>query len=202
MNRFNRDSDSFIRGERVAWLDRFADSLEAKSKTAVEVARERDQTAMSLQDQIQNIMGNPKKSVNQKVEELQERTGLKSYLNKVYSSYQKKAQERIFPEYSEYLEEKIKQFIHNLVSTHHGYIPVLAVQEEILNHFSNMGVLSNDINTRQVASFINNVIINEQSLHGKPYEVSNELGKNLGLSHMDGSDPENSDFMHNLMPQK
>ena len=73
---------------RVDWLNEFVKNIEKadnNSKTAVEAARERDKN-QNLLDQIVSIVsGKPvlnRNTVDSKVQELQERTGLKEYLKR------------------------------------------------------------------------------------------------------------------------
>lgn len=72
--------------QRVTWLDRFAESY-ADGKTAVEVARERMEV-IPLHEQIQSIMngGPTHRTVEDAVQDYQERTGLLDYLKQAKAS--------------------------------------------------------------------------------------------------------------------
>jgi len=76
-----------------AWLDSFARQLAVKeSKTAVEVARERNQ--QSIYQQMSALISNPTgsskfSSVDEIVEDYQNRTGLSEYLKKIQSAPKK-----------------------------------------------------------------------------------------------------------------
>lgn len=76
-----------------SWLDQFAEKYaEKEGKTAVEVARERTQDIPSIHDQIQSIMnGRPThRTVEDAVQDYQERTGLTEYLKSAQAGDQVK----------------------------------------------------------------------------------------------------------------
>jgi hypothetical protein len=196
----NRNAYDYIRSERVDWLDQFADKINEASKTAVEVARERNDR--SIHEQIHSIMNNSSRTVESVVKDMQERTGLKSYLQSLSKEKAKIAQiqsDRLFPDLIEDLEESIKNFIDNNIATHHGQTTVPAVQHEVLSIFKNSGIQPNHLDRESVVSYINKAIAKAQSL-SPSWAPNMNLGKGVGVVDVDAEDPQNTDFMHNLMP--
>lgn len=179
------------------WLDRFAQTLkQQEAKTAVEVSRQQ-----SMFDQINSIMGNKPihATVESKVQDLQERTGLKAFLQITSSGTAAKvAQVSLFPNINEDLKNKIFHFIRNLVETHRGLVPVPAIQEEILNTFRLQGVQTQDINAPEVAKFISDIILEVRQKNPSTESNVSEIGRGVGVSIED--DGSNSDFFKGLLP--
>lgn len=197
--KINRNAYDYIRSERVDWLDQFADNINKASKTAVEVARERNE--QSIHDQIHSIMNNKSgRTVDSVVKDMQERVGLKAYLQSLSKENSKVAQvSRLFPELGNDLEDSIKSFIDNNVATHHGQTTVPAVQHELLSIFKNSGLHQDHLDSQPVVEYINKVIAREQGL--RPSQApAMDLGKGVGVVDVDAEDPENTDFMHHMMP--
>ncbi len=195
-------------GERVGWLDRFADNYE-KQKSAVEVARERSQR--SLYDQISSIVSGSSArhaSVESKVQDLQERVGLTEYLKRI-SSEREENTKTAAGEFADTLEnvddelkERIATFCKNKIETYRGHISVPAIQEEIIVTFKIQGVQPQDINDPQVATVINAMIKEEQDRNPESGTISD---KNLGLGvgvELDDDEGANSDFFAPFMPNK
>jgi len=188
---------------RVDWLDQFANRLNSYSqdpKNAVEVARNRDS---SYYDQITSIVSkqSPFASVEAKVQDLQERTGLKAFLQSKSSDNKKIAQEvkSLFPKSSQELNNKISNFIKNFIETHHGEINVPTVQHEISNIFKADGIQSQDINNPEIAKYISDVIIDVKKKNPVNDANTDDIGKGVGIMSVD-DDGSNSDFFKSLLP--
>ena len=180
--------------DRVNWLDEFADLYgkyhEKDTKTAVEVARERQEP--SLQEQISAIMGQTH-TVESKVKEMQERTGLTAYLKR-YAS--KNNCDKAFSELGSEMKNDIISFLKNKISAHHGQINVPALQYDVLNTFKQHGVQPQHVNTEDVACCISNLIEDELRLN-PPTRVSNS---DLGRVDMNmEEDGDNADYFKGLM---
>jgi uncharacterized protein (DUF849 family) len=195
----NRNGHDYIRSERVDWLDQFANNIDKASKTAVEVARDRSE--QSVHERIHSIMNNQSgRTVESVVTDMQERTGLKSYLQSLSNEKSKVAQvHRLFPDMATDLEDSIKSFIDNNIATHHGQTTVPAVQHEVLSIFKNSGIQPDHLDNEPVVTYINKAIARQQGL--SPAQVPDmDLGKGVGVVDVDAEDPANTDFMHNMMP--
>lgn len=196
-----RNNHEYVRSERVNWLDEFADNLAKQSaRSAVEVARERA-SQMSIYDQIHSIVDRPTyRTVEGVVQDYQERTGLVNYLQQVLADQkeQKKTAsdtpslDRLGPQ----LKNDILSFVHNIITTHHGFINIPTVQYEILTNFAQKGVNQDDIYTEDVMQKISQMIAAERAQH-PTVENIDQLGRNVGLQ--DGSEEnENDDFMSSV----
>ena len=195
-----------LSGERVGWLDRFADNYEKQQKSAVEVARERSQK--SLYEQITSIVsGNNSRyaSVESKVQDLQERVGLKEYLKRISSEKEentKLAAEEfsgVLENVNDDLKEKIATFCKNKIETYRGHISILAIQKEIIETFKNQGVRPQDIDDPKVAEIINTMIKEEKSNNPDQQVNDMNLGKGVGIN-LDDDDNANTDSFGALMP--
>ena len=191
----------YVRSERVGWLDQFADSINEASKTAVEVARNRSER--SIHEQISSIMNNKSgRTVDSVVKDMQERTGLKAYLQSLHKEKGKVAQVqnyRLFPDLNKTLEDSIKSYIENNIATHHGQTTVPALQHEVLEVFKNSGVNQDHLGSEAVVEYINKAIARAQSLNPSSAPAM-DLGKGVGTVDVDTEDPGNTDFMHSMMP--
>lgn len=186
------------------WLDELAVNLEKQSKTAVEVVRERN---ISLYEQLSGLIGggpiNSHKTVASKVNEYQDKIGLKEYLKTLSKDKVKTAQEvassdgQILPAYPTALRDKILVFLENKIKSSKGFISLPALRTEILELFRNEGVKPEEINDPDLAKFIHTQLMNERSKHPEP-PVSQNLGKDVGL---DLEESDNSDFFAGLMPK-
>jgi hypothetical protein len=181
VNKISRDSYDYVRSERVDWLDQFADNINQASKTAVEVARDRQET--SIYEQINSLMNNKQsneRTVDSVVRELQERAGLNVYLESRSSNENEKtAQESVFPNLPLDVQKDIYNFVKNNIETHHGQISLPAVQHEIIEIFKHKGVNPEDVNNEKVARFINDLLMQEMRLN--PTINNNvEIGKGVG----------------------
>lgn len=203
-------------GDRIDWLDSLAQDLAKKEttadpKSAVEVARARNN--QSIIDQINSIVGNKPRhsSVEGIVQEMQERTGLKEYMKRMSSTEPKQGKvaaipneevkkKIIFEKFGPSIREKIINFVKNRIATHRGRVPLPAIQDEIINTFRNDGVQPQDVNNPEVAGFINQVIIDERR-NTPSLDVNDvNLGRGVGVQDMDDDDGSNSDFFRGLLP--
>lgn len=206
-------------GDRVDWLDSFAKKIELASKSplnAVEQARVRDQH--SLLDQISNIMSKQVRntaSVEDKVQEYQDKTGLKEYLRRMSAAKEeerkKTAQENAdnvveeLPESFNKLSDKVKQdiktFIRNKCETHHGNIQVPALVEEVSRTFRQAGVQPQDVNDMQFEKFISDQIAKAKKRSPMADEHNTNLGLGVGLD-SNNIDSSNLDVFEGLTPVK
>lgn len=211
------------RSDRVDWLDSFARKIEQISnhpQTAVEAARSRDQ--QSIVDMIGSIMNgrqhsNGASTVESVVQDMQERTGLAEYLRRVKSSkdsVEKIAQEvhsegqkisndlpDSFSDLPEKTREDVKNYINNLVETHHGNIHVPAVVESVIQTFRLQGVGPKHINEMTFEKYISDQIMSQKQKNPSAEEHNTNLGKGIGIDTND-VDTSNTDMFEGLMPAK
>lgn len=202
-------------GDRVDWLDAFARKIEEVSKSpvnAVEVARARDQR--SLLDQISSIVSRqagPSFSVEDKVQEYQDKTGLKEYLRRMSAvkeeERKKLAQEDQselpdnFSKFPENIKNDIKTFIRNKCETHHGNIQVPALVEEVSRTFRQSGVQPQDVNDMHFEKFISDQIARAKARSPSTDEHNNNLGLGVGIDN-NNVDSANLDVFEGLTPVK
>lgn len=203
------------RGDRVDWLDAFAKKIEEASKspaTAVEQARARDQR--SLVDQISLIMSrhvSNSSSVEDKVQEYQDKTGLREYLRRMSEAknfqQKKTAQEEIeklpsnFDKFSDKIKDDIKNFVRNKCETHHGNIQVPALVEEVSRTFRQVGVQPQDINDMQFEKYISDQITKAKKRSPTSDEHNVNLGLGVGIDN-NNIDSANLDVFEGLTPVK
>ena len=117
--------------DRVNWIDSFADSY---AKNAVEVSRERNQ---SLMDQINSIMNTKGQvSMESKLQDLRERTGLNTYLKQASQS----STDVPFQNLPQPLQDKLFSFIDNCISSNNGHVSIPSLQEQLYSTFRTDGV--------------------------------------------------------------
>lgn len=202
-------------GDRIDWLDSFAQKIEQASKSplnAVDAARSRDQR--SLLDQISSIMSRQSRqssSVEDKVQEYQDKIGLKEYLRRMSAHEEdrkKIAQEdsmgelpKNFDKFSDKIKNDIKTFIRNKCKTHHGNIQVPALVEEVSRTFRQMGVQPQDVNDMQFEKFVSDQISIAKAHSPSVDEHNVNLGLGVGVDN--GSvDSSNLDIFEGLTPVK
>lgn len=197
--------------ERIDWLDNFADRIAKVSsdpRTAVEAARTRDQ--QSIMDQISSIMSGKATSANSvesKIQDMQERTGLKEYLRRMKSAQEHSEDmskiDRLpesFADLPESTQNDVQNYVKNLIETHHGNIHIPAIQESVIQTFRLKGVHPKHINDQAFEKYISDCILDQKKKHPSFEEHNSNLGRGVGL---DGEiDPENNDFFSSLMPVK
>jgi hypothetical protein len=180
------------KGERVNWLDQFA---EAFSKTSVQPYEKEEIPLSKLQNQVlgRGVYG---KTVESVVKEYNDKIGLNEYLKTISQRKVASSAEEIFPEVDKNLRDKIINFIRNNVETHRGKISVPAIQYDVLNTFKNNGITDTDVNEPGVASFISEVIAYEDGKNQR-FDNSVDLGRGVGIE-IDRND--NADALKGLMP--
>lgn len=210
--KISRNGHEHESGERVDWLDAFARKIEEASKAptnAVESARLRNQN--SLVDQISSIMSrNGPPSVESKVQDYQDKIGLKEYLRRMSATnedLQKKlaAEESKLPEsflkLPENVQQDIKNFIRNKCETHHGNIQVPALVEEVSKTFRNAGVKPQDVNDMHFEKFISDEIMAAKKRNPSSDEHNSNIGLGVGVDRHE-IDSSNSDIFEGLAPTK
>lgn len=198
-----------LSGDRIDWLDSFAQKIENVSnatnasvpRTAVEVARRRNY--QSIIDQISSIVGGKAQpnAVEAKVREMQDRTGLNEWLKRqaqVESSLPEDP--NLFGKVPESVKEDIKNFIWNLISTHHGNIQVPAVVEEVSRIFKSKGVTHQDVNDMAFEKYISDQIVKAKKNEPMAEEHNTNIGRGLGVEKE--VDPESGDAFSGLNPVK
>lgn len=181
------------RSDKVPWLEAFFQNQ--AGKTAVEVARSRN-----MNDQISSILFGPQGTVESKVQELQERTGLKAFLSQAQGGTPKSAEVNFLPKLNPDLRNKIMNFIQNKVNAHHGLISVPAMQEEVFNTFRNEGLSPQDVEEPDFNRYISNSILELQQ--HSPNEDLSQLGKGVGDSDLNEAMTQNQDFWAGCQPAK
>src|SRR3990167_3110466 len=195
-------------GDRVDWLDAFARKIEEASKSprnAVEQARARDQR--SLLDQITHIVSRQPQhsSVESKVQEYQDKTGLREHLRRMSAKEEalaKTAEE--LPESFKKLPDKvvddIKNFVRNICETRHGNIQVPALVEEVSRTFRQAGLQPQDVNDMRFEKFASDEISNAKKRNPGTDEHNANIGLGVGVDN--DVDSANLDVFEGLMPIK
>jgi hypothetical protein len=181
---------------RTAWFEDFVKSLASNQEVQVASA------TTNMTDYIASIMGEKRKNatVAEVVNQYQELTGLKSYLQSIYHPTIKQAQDAsaIFANVKPDIKEKILAFVKNRVEAYKGFVSILAIQEELLNSFRADGLLPQDVYDRTVSEYLFQQIEQEKSKHPNN-ENTNLVGKRWHDSFED--EGANNDFFHNLEPK-
>lgn len=203
--KLNKNSYEYARGERVDWLDAFAENYAeatkiAPDKTAVQVARERQQ---STYDQISSIVGNTFQhaTVESKVQEMQERTGLTAYLQSMASMTPEEGAQKIldvFAQFGPKMQEDLMNFCKNKIAAHRGQISIPAIQHDLLATFRQHGIQPQDVNNEDVARCISGLIVDELKMNPPTDVSSTELGK---VDNLEEDDNESADFFKGLQQQ-
>lgn len=217
--KITRNNWDYERGERVDWLDAFARKIEDASKeprTAVEQARARDaQDYQSLFEQITSIVSRQsgrQNAVETKVQEYQDKTGLKEYLRRMNAAKEeerkKVAQDpeigqlpKAFSKFPPKVQEDIKNFIRNKCETHHGNIQVPALVEEVSKTFRNAGIQPQDVNDMHFEKFVSDEISKAKERNPTSDEHNVNIGLGVGIDDKD-VDSANFDVFESLTPAK
>ncbi len=197
--------------KRIAWLDDFARKEIEKEKKAQSSSNFSDKEN-SLINQINSVLYPSQKPTTLAglIQDLQERAGLKEYMKIVSTkeNAQVKSASEVIPECLKKLPPDIQQtvmnFIVNKVKTYHGNVSIPAIQLDVLNIFRHQGVSAQDIESAEMAAWINQIIIDEQKNSPSRNDVNNSIGLGVGTAN-DGKhegDGQNSDAFINLMPSK
>ena len=174
--KINNSSYEYFRGERVNWLDAFADNYaKTESESVVDVARKRSQ--LSVHDQISAIVGNSGHTVESKVKEMQERIGLTEYLKRMASEKDDPVKVVVFAKFGPKMRDDIMNFCKNKISSHRGQIAIPALQHDLLQMFKQHGVQEQDVDNDDVADYLNKLIVAELQLHPVTNTGNSQLGK-------------------------
>lgn len=193
-----------ITSQSTSWFDecllKMSEQLNAKDKNIVEQSRERQ--AQSVLDQI-NLMltSRPSETVESKVQELQERMGLKQFLKQESEKDLQQipkfaflvSENELFLKLKPHIRENILQFIRNIIENSRGIITIPAVQANVYDIFKNQGLQLEEINDEKVLRYINQIIAEFQARNVS--ETSDmSLGKGLG----NDESGENTDYFQGM----
>lgn len=211
----NKNDFEFDSGDQnlPSWLKSFADQM-SNNKTAVEVARERNESS-SFFDQISNIISGKSRfaTVESAVEDMQKRTGLAEYLNKLQASANKTRDERLRSaaqlinqnqEIPDLVKKNpdIKNFIEDRIAAKHGRISKHAIQLDLESFFSNSpGIEKKDLLDPALLNYIQNKIDEISSRYPSTDDYSN-MGKSTANESQDKDDSLNNDAFHWAEPNK
>lgn len=207
-------SEPIESAERVDWLDAFARRLAATPaapKDAVEQARKRDAT--SIYDQISSILSRKPhfSTVEDKVQDYQDKIGLGNYLSRMSSSKEEEARKKLagefevdlpdsFSKFSDKDRDDIVRFIRNKCETHHGNIQVPALVEEVSQTFRQRGIQPQDVNDIKFEKFISDEILKAKQNSPSPDENNVNIGLGVGLEN--DIDVNEGGLFDSLMPVK
>lgn len=197
--KINKNSYEYARSERVDWLDTFADqyaedSKASPDKSAVQVARERQY--QSMHEQISSIVGDSTHAtVESKVQDMQERTGLTAYLQSMATDQHVQKAMNVFAQFGPKMQEDLMNFCRNKIAAHRGQISIPALQHDLLATFRQHGIQPQDVNNEEVARCISGLIVDELKMN-PPADVSSpDLGK---VDNLEEDDNESADFFKGL----
>lgn len=185
--------------KRTDWLDGFANSIvnaaEKPTDNAVEAARARQ--SQSVIDSIRSIVSKEPvfSSVAGKVQDLQERIGLKEWMKRKEIIAAITAEASI----DEQLKVDIEIFVKNKIETRHGNIHVPALQEDVLTLFKSRGITAEDVEDPNFEAYLFNEIRRIKDMN-PAHDNLKDLGKGVGVG--TDSDRCNSDFFDSLSPTK
>lgn len=177
------------------WLEDTLNAI-AKAQESVEaqtiVEQGRDRSSSFL-DQINSILS-PKQSVEGKIQDYHEKTGLKEYLEK------NKIASEILSSLNSDTKDKILTFIKNKITSNRGLVSLPALQEELLNTFKTQGVSPDEIHDPVLSKYISDQILEEK----KKFPDMQLDHSNLGKADLDVGNVsdygKNEDFFTSLMP--
>lgn len=186
---------------RVDWLDQFADRLQKQQNP--------QQRSNSFVDEISAMLykqPNVKspKTVAGIVKDYQDKIGLNDYLKSLQNI--KQAQNSGIPSSLQNLprdlQQNIIQYITNKIRTYHGSVSIPAIQTEVLNTFRNQGLSAQDIESSEMAGFINNEIVKELQNHPHARDMNMSIGLGTGTESVKDNNQANTDAFFHLMPNK
>lgn len=200
----DHDGDIENGGDLPLWLERFADEF-SKQKTAVEVARDRDD---SISDQMQQILHGKHSrysSVEEAVADYQKRTGMLAFQKKMEDAKMKAFAAEIATEDDKKKDEipdlikrkpEIDAYIRNFIATNPS-VSLPAIVFGVLETFGRSGINEQDMDY-DVNQYISSILAGAR----RPIEqVNMNIGRNVGIkqdSNM-SRDP-NRDAWVGLMP--
>jgi hypothetical protein len=180
----DHDGDTETGADLPLWLERFADEL-GKQKTAVEVARERED---SIADQMHQILHGKRSrysSVEEAVADYQKRTGLLAFQKKMEDVKMKAFAAEIAADDDKKKDEipklikdhpQIDAYIRNFIATNPSE-SLPAIVFGILETFGRSGINEQDIDY-EVNKYINSILAGAR----RPIEqVNMNIGKGVGL---------------------
>lgn len=175
----NKNSYEYARSERVNWLDTFADEYDkatssSKDRSAVDVARERNQ--QSVYEQVSALVGQHA-TVESKVQDMQERTGLTTYLKSMASAEEVEVCSDTFSKFGPKMQEDLMSFCRNKIAAHRGQCTVSQLQYDLLSTFRQHGIQPHDVHNEDVARCISGLIVDELRINPPTETVGPELGK-------------------------
>lgn len=197
-------------GDRVDWLDDFANKTADKSSTTI-VQQVRNRNQQSLFDQLSSIIShNPvKSSVESKVNQYQEMTGLTEHLRRMSQETEERkkiAQETealpdIFKKIPKNVQNDIDTFVRNMCETYHGHIPLPSLVEEVSKVFRQQGITPQDVNDVKFEKYLNAHIIAAQQKNVSNESSNPNLGRGVGIDSK-SLDSANYDIFEGLIPVK
>lgn len=188
------------------WLEEFAEKLAIQeqqllvknaSKTAVEIARNRDVHQPSIYEMMSSIINKQKpkfSSVEEAVIEYQKRTGLSDYLKrnaddqiKLLASQIVQASEEIVEDFEKKNSKptiienfpEIENFIVNTLETNNK-IQIPALLHDIISIFSRDGIDHQIFSDQEFLNWLNELIVSKTNNITSP--ISSQIGRNVGTS--------------------
>lgn len=207
-------SDYFTQERRVDWLDRLAEELDhkEKSQTVVDVARARQQNANFVEQITSIVSGQPKfRTVDSKVKDMQERTGLAEYLRSVSAQSEKDAvneksaaeentavakEPELFKKLDPTLVQNVKSFIDSKIKTHYGFTSVPAVTQDLLEVFKTRGLTPQQVNDEEFESYVQSRIDSALSLSNRTDSPNSFTGNKMNMDN--DVHPGNTDVFYNI----
>lgn len=193
---------------RIDWLDQFADRLQKQENS--QSSNTSQQRSNSFVDEISAMLykqpSNVKspKTVAGIVKDYQDKIGLNDYLKTLQNI--KQAQDSGIPSSLQNLprdlQQNIIQYITNKIRTYHGSISIPAIQNEVLNTFRNQGVSAQEIESSEMAGFINSEIVKELQNHPHSRDMNMSIGLGTGTEDPKDNNQANTDAFFHLMPNK
>lgn len=167
---------------------------EMERLTAVEEARSRNNA--SIYEDIANILNPQKHTVESKVKELQERTGLKLFLEKQSkSNAEKKANLKSLKETNPELFNILIEFIKNRCETVKGMTSISNIQQEVLNTFRKEGLTTEIVFDSDLVKYIDKCI---SSNLNTSHDKHDYIHLSRSVPQADEEDASNTDFFHGI----
>jgi hypothetical protein len=185
--------------DEPSWMTEFANNLEKNSVEPREKVEQR-----SLYDQISSIMGVKSKypTVEAAVEDMQERSGIKAYWQRVKAKAEQIKQAQDANEVSLFTKcPQIKDTINNCIEDSHGNLSLPSIVERIKTiHRADVGDAS-DWDDPTFLKYVNDKNIEVKRRHPDTEVNPGGLGK-IHQYDKEELSPSNNDIWHSLMPSK
>lgn len=198
--------------QRVDWLDDFAKKLANKEKTPETIVDQKRNISSSFVDQITQIVSGGAKfsTVESKVKDMQERTGMNDYLRKIKAkemvetintrvASELSKEPEMFSKLDKKLVEDMKSFIQGKINSHHGQTSVPAVLQALFQTFKTHGLGLEEANDPELISYIENKIAESQKLLSRTENTSSFFDSKNVQDHE--SHPANEDVFYSLDPK-